>query len=136
MPVKAHQASDYLKTPEDVAAYLNAAIEEIGEDPRLLMKALRKHKAACRRWRGTPSWTGSRCLAPCQAGAIPGWTPSPKSPPRVASSSSFRRNMGTLAGRLRYELRPDWPSFCSSPSALPPQGAAETPLIQPIPRRL
>lgn len=41
MPVKAHQASDYLTTPEDVAAYLNAAIEEMGEDPRLLMKALR-----------------------------------------------------------------------------------------------
>ena len=37
MPVKAHQASEYLKTPEDVAAYLNAAIEEMGEDPRLLM---------------------------------------------------------------------------------------------------
>ena len=49
MPVKAHQASDYLKTPEDVAAYLNAAIEEMGEDPRLLMKALRKRRRSARR---------------------------------------------------------------------------------------
>ncbi len=41
MPVKVHKASDYLKTPEDAAAYLNAALEEMGDDPRLLMKALR-----------------------------------------------------------------------------------------------
>ena len=41
MPVKVHKASDYLKTPEDAAAYLNAALEEMGGDPRLLMKALR-----------------------------------------------------------------------------------------------
>ena len=41
MPVKAHKASDYLKTPEEVAAYLNAAIDEMDGDPRLLMKAFR-----------------------------------------------------------------------------------------------
>ena len=41
MPVKAHKASDHLKSPEDVAAYLNAALEEMGADPHLLMKALR-----------------------------------------------------------------------------------------------
>ena len=41
MPAKAHKASDYLKAPEDAAAYLNAALEEMGDDPRLLMKALR-----------------------------------------------------------------------------------------------
>ena len=41
MPVKEHRAADYLKTPEDVAAYLNAVIEEMGDDPRLLMKAFR-----------------------------------------------------------------------------------------------
>ncbi|MDE2997734.1 MAG: putative addiction module antidote protein [Gemmatimonadota bacterium] len=41
MPVTEHKASDYLKTPEDAAAYLNAAIEEMGDDPRLLMKAFR-----------------------------------------------------------------------------------------------
>ena len=41
MPVKAHKASDYLKSPEDAAAYLNAALEEMGDDPRLLMKAFR-----------------------------------------------------------------------------------------------
>ena len=41
MPVKEHKASDYLKTPEDAAAYLNAAIEEMGDDPRLLMQAFR-----------------------------------------------------------------------------------------------
>ena len=41
MPVIEHNPSDYLKTPEDIAAYLNAAIEEMGDDPRLLMMALR-----------------------------------------------------------------------------------------------
>ena len=46
MPVKEHRASDYLKTPEDIAAYLNAAIEEFDGDPRLLTKALRNVAAA------------------------------------------------------------------------------------------
>ena len=41
MPTREHKASDYLKTPEDIAAYLNAAIEEMDDDPRLLMKAFR-----------------------------------------------------------------------------------------------
>ena len=41
MPTEEHKASDYLQTPEDIAAYLNAAIEEMGEDPRLLMMAFR-----------------------------------------------------------------------------------------------
>ena len=41
MPVKNHRAVDYLQTPEDIVAYLNAAIEEMGDDPRLLMKAFR-----------------------------------------------------------------------------------------------
>ena len=41
MPVKAHKASDYLKSPEDAAAYLNVVLEGMGDDPRLLMKALR-----------------------------------------------------------------------------------------------
>ena len=41
MPVKVHNASDYLDTPEAVAAYLNAALEEMDDDPRLLMKAFR-----------------------------------------------------------------------------------------------
>ena len=41
MPVTEHRASDYLKTPEDIAAYLNAAVEDMGDDPRLLMKAFR-----------------------------------------------------------------------------------------------
>ncbi len=41
MPVIEHDPGDYLKTPEDIAAYLNAAIEEMGDDPRLLMIALR-----------------------------------------------------------------------------------------------
>ena len=39
MPIK-HNASDFLKKPEDIAAYLNATIEEM-DDPRLLMKAFR-----------------------------------------------------------------------------------------------
>ena len=41
MPAREHRASDYLKTSEDVVAYLNAAVEEMGDDPRLLMKAFR-----------------------------------------------------------------------------------------------
>ena len=41
MPVKRHRASDYLKTQEDIVAYLNAAVEQMGDDPRLLMKAFR-----------------------------------------------------------------------------------------------
>ena len=41
MPIKEHKASDYLKAPEDIAAYLNAAIEDMEDDPRLLMKAFR-----------------------------------------------------------------------------------------------
>ena len=41
MPTRKHRASDYLRTPEDIVAYLNAALEEWDEDPRLLMKAFR-----------------------------------------------------------------------------------------------
>lgn len=41
MPLKDHKGGDYLKTPEDIAAYLNAVIEEMDDDPRLLMKAFR-----------------------------------------------------------------------------------------------
>ena len=41
MPTKEHKAGQYLKTPQDIAAYLNAAIEEMDDDPRLLMKAFR-----------------------------------------------------------------------------------------------
>lgn len=41
MPVRDHKASDYLESSEDAAAYLNAALEEAGDDPRLLVKALR-----------------------------------------------------------------------------------------------
>ena len=41
MPVRDHKANDYLETPEDIAAYLNAVIEEMGDDPRLPMKAFR-----------------------------------------------------------------------------------------------
>ncbi|MDE0032910.1 MAG: putative addiction module antidote protein [Deltaproteobacteria bacterium] len=41
MPAKEHRASDYLKTPEDIVAYLNAAVEEMSDDPRLLMRAFR-----------------------------------------------------------------------------------------------
>lgn len=40
MPTKPHRASEYLKTPEDIAAYLNATLEEL-DDPRMLMKAFR-----------------------------------------------------------------------------------------------
>jgi len=41
VPTKEHKASDYLTTPEDIAAYLNAALEESNGDARLLMKAFR-----------------------------------------------------------------------------------------------
>ena len=40
MPIKVHKASEYLQTPENIAAYLNATVEEM-DDPRLLMKAFR-----------------------------------------------------------------------------------------------
>ena len=40
MPTKPHKASDFLKTPEDIAAYLNATIEEM-DYPRLLDIAFR-----------------------------------------------------------------------------------------------
>ena len=46
MPVKEHRASDYLKTPQDIAAFLNAVIEEFDGDPRMLMKAFRNVAAA------------------------------------------------------------------------------------------
>ena len=46
MPVRAHEAAEYLRTSKDVAAYLNAAIEESDGDPRLLMKAFRNVAAA------------------------------------------------------------------------------------------
>ena len=41
MPTDPYRTSDYLKTPEDIAEYLNAAIEEMDEDPRMLLIALR-----------------------------------------------------------------------------------------------
>ena len=31
MPIKVHKASEFLQTPEDIAAYLNATIEEMDE---------------------------------------------------------------------------------------------------------
>lgn len=46
MPAEEHRPSDYLRTPQDIAAYLNAAIEEFEGDPRLLMKACRNVVAA------------------------------------------------------------------------------------------
>ena len=62
MPVKSHKASDYLNTQEDIVAYLNAAVEEMGDDPRLLMKAFRNVAEALggapRSSRGRPRWTG------------------------------------------------------------------------------
>ena len=41
MPIREHDASEYLKTPEDIAEYLNAAMDEMNDDPRLLMIAFR-----------------------------------------------------------------------------------------------
>ena len=46
MPVKEHRASDYLSPPQDIVAYLNAAIEEFEGEPRLLMTAFRNVAAA------------------------------------------------------------------------------------------
>ena len=46
MPLKQHRAGDHLKTPQDIAAYLNAVIEEFDGDPRMLMKAFRNVAAA------------------------------------------------------------------------------------------
>ena len=47
MPIKVHKASEFLQTPEDIAAYLNATIEEM-YDPRMLMKAFRNISEAQR----------------------------------------------------------------------------------------
>lgn len=46
MPGRPHEASEQLQTPEDVAAYLNAAVKESDGDPRLLMMAFRNVAAA------------------------------------------------------------------------------------------
>ncbi len=46
MPLREHRSSDYFKTPEDIASYLNATLEESDGDPRLLMKAFRNVAAA------------------------------------------------------------------------------------------
>ena len=46
MLVRAHDAGERLRTPADVAAYPNAAMEESDGDPRLPMKALRNVAAA------------------------------------------------------------------------------------------
>ncbi len=40
MLIVEHKASDFIKTPEEIAAYLNAAMEDT-DDPRLLMMAFR-----------------------------------------------------------------------------------------------
>ena len=39
MPVQEHRASDYLRTPQGIAEFLNAAMEHFEGDFRLLMKA-------------------------------------------------------------------------------------------------
>ena len=39
MPSKKYDTSDYLQTPEEVALYIDAALEE--DDPKLLLAALR-----------------------------------------------------------------------------------------------
>ena len=39
MPTQEYKTSDYLKTPEDIAAYLNEILED--DNPKLLMLALR-----------------------------------------------------------------------------------------------
>lgn len=39
MPSKTYQTHDYLQTPQEVAAYIDAALEE--DDPKLLLAALR-----------------------------------------------------------------------------------------------
>ena len=57
MPTRKQRASDYLKTPEDIVAYLNAAIEEWDDDPRLLMKAFRNVAEARE---GCPNSPGER----------------------------------------------------------------------------
>ena len=41
MPVREHKAGDYLKTPKDIAAYLNVVFEDSDTDHEDLMLALR-----------------------------------------------------------------------------------------------
>ena len=85
MPTRKHRASDYLKTPEDIVAYLNAAMEEWDDDPRLLMKAFRNVAEA----RG-----GVSELAPASeigpSGALPRTLRQEESPTRHPCESSRR----------------------------------------------
>ena len=54
MPIRSHEASEPLRTPEDIAAYINAAIEESDGDPRLLTKAFGTSPPPCR---SATSWS-------------------------------------------------------------------------------
>lgn len=77
MPTIEHGSSDYLKTPEDIAAYLNAAVEDMGDDPRLLMKAFRnvaEPRGGVSEIARRGKWTGSRCPARCRESVIHGWS--------------------------------------------------------------
>lgn len=77
MPVKAHEASEYLRTPEDVAAYLNGgAVEQSDGDPRLLMKAFRNVAAAQGAFPpslGEPTWIAWLCPVGCRGAGTPDW---------------------------------------------------------------
>ena len=74
MPIREHDASEYIRTPEEIAEYLNVTLEEMGDDPRLLMwrfVTLSRREAA--RLRGRPIWIASPSLGHRPAKSAPGY---------------------------------------------------------------
>ena len=123
MPVREHRASDYLRTPEDVAAYLNAAVDEMEGDPRLLMKAFRnvaEAQGGVSALAREAGWIGWRCRGRCPARERRGSTRSRRSPPRVGSSCSSRLSAVKAPGppqtAIRTIVTPSPPSRRSAPS--------------------
>ena len=102
MPVRAYEASGHLRTPEDVAAYFNAAIGESAGDPRLLIEVFR-NVAAAQGW--APPSLGGRMSAV--------WPPLPRpvgnSGPPVGDGEEGCRGVGRGAavrstGRRRLNV--------------------------------
>ena len=107
MPIREYDASEYLKTPEDIAEYLNAVMEEMDDDPRLLMIALRNVVKA----RGGISALARQAdlnrvaLSRTLSGQrIHGWIRSRKCLQLAASSSGFQLRGLTASGCRRGAL--------------------------------
>jgi uncharacterized protein Smg (DUF494 family) len=68
-----YDTAEYLKTDADMAAYLDACLEEAGDDPAFIAHALGIMRAltACRNWHATPDQQGKTCTKRFQPMAIP-----------------------------------------------------------------